>query len=79
MNRGGMVVAFAAVAFAMCCSMPRLAAEGGDGLWLGDLVPAATPMRFVVGIDSSMLPMADSADPACPRIAEVAVFHNLEA
>lgn len=59
--------------------MSRVAAEGGDGLRLGDFFPAAETMCFVVSVNATVLPMADSAHLARPRVAEVAVLQRLEA
>jgi len=58
--------------------MPRVAAEGGDGLGLGDLVPAALAMGFVVGVDSAVLSVADSAELAGSGVTKVAVLDCLE-
>ena len=60
------------------CSMPRVAAEGGEGLGLGDLVPAALTMGFVVGVDAAVLSVADAAELAGPGVTKIAVLHCLE-
>ena len=58
--------------------MPRVASEGGDGLGLGDLVPAALAMSFVVGVDAPVLSVTDAAELAGPGVTKIAVLHCLE-
>ena len=58
------------------CSAPRWAAEGG--LRFGDLVPAALAMGFVVDVDTTVLPMANAAELADPRVTKIAVLHRFE-
>ena len=63
MNLGEMLLALAAVAFAIGkFSMPRVAAEGGEGLAFLDLRPAAGAMGFVVGVDAAVLAMIEAAN-----------------
>ncbi|WP_143498369.1 hypothetical protein [Pseudomonas sp. Irchel s3b5] len=58
--------------------MPRVAAEGGEGLGLGDLVPAALAMGFVVGVGSAVLSVADSAEPAGSGVTKIAILDCFE-
>lgn len=60
------------------------AARGGrrwGGVRLGDLVPAALTMGFVVGIDAVLsvaLSVADAAELAGPGVTKIAVLHCLK-
>lgn len=58
--------------------MPRVAAEGGEGLAFLDLRPAAGAMGFVVGVDAVVLAMTDATDLARPGVSKVAVLHGFE-
>ena len=58
--------------------MPRVAAEGGEGLGLGDFVPAALPMGFVVGVNATVLSVTDAAGLTDPGVTKIAVLDCLE-
>ena len=58
--------------------MPRVAAEGGEGLGLGNLVPAALAMGLVVGVYPTALSVTDAAELAGPGVTKIAVLHCLE-
>jgi hypothetical protein len=69
---------WAALRFDIAVSMPRLAAEGGEGLGLGDFVPAALAMGFVIGVDAAVLSVADAAGLTDPGVTKIAVLDCLE-